>query len=126
VAGSQRVLLGRFAVIVIVVIMLLTAWGIYRTWATIADLVDHSAPEWAPPLSWLLPLNIGIGLLGIAGLAILLTGRRWGLYGYLAAVVIALGVNLYLGQVLLALVGLIGPAVLLAAIRAADQSPGRA
>ena len=120
-AGYRRVVLGRFAVVWICIILILSCYGIYRVWETIDDLVSHGDPRWVPPLTWILPLTIGVGVVGMAGLIVLLTRRRWGLYVYLACVAINLFLNLYVGGIPAALFGLIGPAILLAAVK---PSPG--
>jgi hypothetical protein len=117
VTGYRRVVLGRFAVVWIIVILILSCYGIYRVWATIDDLVSHGDPRWVSPLTWMLPLSIGVGVLGMAGLIVLLTRRKWGLYVYLAAVVINIFLNFYVGGILTALLGLIGPTILLAAVK---------
>jgi hypothetical protein len=117
VAGYRRVVLGRFAVVWIIIILVFSCYGIYRVWETIDDLVSHGDPRWVYPLTWMLPLSIGVGVLGMAGLSVLLTRRRWGLYVYLASVAINIFLNFYVGGIQTALLGLIGPAILLAAVK---------
>ena len=115
--GYRRVVLGRFAVVWIIIILIFSCYGIYRVWETIDDLVSHGDPRWTYPLTWMLPLSIGVGVLGMAGLIVLLTRRKWGLYVYLAAVAINIFLNVYVGGIQTALLGLIGPVILLAAVK---------
>ncbi len=97
----------------LIYLILSNAWWAYRYYLTIDDYVRHHDPRYEAPLTWALPLLLGLALVNIVAALLMLLWRKVGFYIFLTIAIVAFVVNLIVGvEFTMMLVGLGGIVIL--------------